>query len=369
MLTFKPFLTRATTVLGVAAICLAAAGGASAGPAERTTSYKYATSPGDRQIAGEQQATFDASHQYATMIAPEDVLIGDFTREQASGESFGAGSSAIGSYGGSGGSGGTQGAPSSAAMDDYKGGPGCVIQCIKSGRAYARGVNAELVVHTDTEARIWISVWHEDGYNQLFSTGWDYEMSFSGLFEDLEPNTNYQAMATAQDAQGYTSVATGSFTTLTRNVELSFTRAIVHEAPYGNGPFGWATWANGGYLESPRANGIEAVNSEVLLGIQTLTFEDVQTRYLDFAILLWQSDPGPDLCGAWVLPYGLSESSSSGACVAWAPAYLAPPLNDLDARPADATSWTEHDLEWNLTMPGSGDLRFTVPVNLHVWYD
>ena len=361
MICFK-MSTRAIAIAVVAAASLTvAAGGVAAERGEDPRSPQL--KQGDAGEAHEQYIQVQSG--YATLVAPtQEVVVGDFTPEQPTSVAIAAASAGFGSYAGVA---GVEGGASSAAMDDYKAGPGCMVQCITSGVAYARGVNAELVVHTDTAARIWISVWHEDGYNQLFSTGDDKVMSFSGLFEGLEPDTTYQAMATASDGQGYTSVAMGSFTTLTRNVSVSFTRANLQEAPYGAGTFGWATWYGGTYLDSPGTYGIQAEDGVVLLGVQTLTFEDVQTQYLDFAIMLWQSDPGPDLCGAWALPSGLSEGTAS--CITWAPAYLAPPFNDLDARPANATSWAEHYLEWNLERPGTGALDYTVPVSLHVWYD
>jgi hypothetical protein len=104
--------------------------------------------------------------------------------------------------------GGTNGAHTS--IDDLKGGPGCSIQCITSGVAYAHGVDAELVVTTDTPAHIWIMVWNDDEHYIVDSDV--LVQSFSHLFDDLTPGTTYSAMATAVDAAGYVSDAVGSFT-------------------------------------------------------------------------------------------------------------------------------------------------------------
>jgi hypothetical protein len=106
----------------------------------------------------------------------------------------------------------SRGGPTDDAPDDLKAGPGCSIQCITSGVAYAHGSDAELVVTTDTPARIWIMVWNDDEHYIVNSEV--LVQSFSHLFDDLTPGTTYSAMATAVDAAGYVSDAVGSFTTL-----------------------------------------------------------------------------------------------------------------------------------------------------------
>jgi hypothetical protein len=100
--------------------------------------------------------------------------------------------------------------------EGFKAGPGCSVQCIVTGIAYARGVGAELVVATDTPARLWIIVWSDDGYHALRYAGDQLRTTFSSTFDDLEPGTSYQALAVAEDAAGFASQRYGTFDTLRR---------------------------------------------------------------------------------------------------------------------------------------------------------
>jgi len=92
----------------------------------------------------------------------DNVVIGDITPEQrrpnASDDLKGSTGTARG------------GNTPHTSVDDFKGDPGCSIQCITSGIAYARGVGANLVVKTDTPAKIWIIVWNDDGYHKQVGT-------------------------------------------------------------------------------------------------------------------------------------------------------------------------------------------------------
>lgn len=268
-----------------------------------------------------------------------------------------------------------QGASSNAgygASNDIKAGPGCSIQCIKSGVAYARGVGAKLVVKTDTMARIWISVWDDDGYAKMVDSGVGKTMSFGHVFNDLEPGHAYQAMAVAEDGQGYTSYAYGSFVTLNRHVEISFSAANVIDHAFSNSYFNKSVWANGAWLEQYSAGPLELQGSGLNWGNNVIYLSNVD-RYLDLAVQLSEHDQDEDLCEA---SGPLSEPTlGPGDCTYYAFAMLHD--NDLDDRPADATSWTEHTLYRTLTLPDAGGalppgygspLDFTVFVTLNVIY-
>ena len=309
--------------------------------------------------------------QTSVLAAPTDTVIGELTPgANEAGVQFGAPSS----FGGS-----TAANAGATAMDDYKAGPGCMVQCITHGVAYARGVNSELRVWTDTPAQILIWVGSEDGsYTRFFSSepGKKY---FSALFDDLDPHTTYLAMATATDGEGYASQASGDFTTLTRNVELSFVLGDLESAPHGNDPFSWTAWANSktefgapwswpsaqddGYLTDLSDLFVDE-NDQMLFGLQSFTLEDVD-RFLGFSILVAQFNNAP--C-AWALPLD-AYASGSDTCATWATADLGFPEWDLDARPQDATSWTEHTHHLIASGPGAGDMRFDVPVTMHVTYN
>lgn len=265
---------------------------------------------------------------------------------------------------------------------DFKAGPGCSIQCITSGIAYAHGVGAKLTVKTDTPARIWISVWDNDGYAKMVHSDADDVTSFSHTFDDLEPGTSYQAMAIAEDSSGYSSHATGSFETLTRNVEISFVYADVTQKPYGQSPFWMAYYLDGEWHSQPYwypfldENDILYDPDWLGLGIHFITLEDVGP-HLDLMIQLRQRDPGPDLCEAVPGPEDLPPSGSSGLwCLTWATASFANGDGNLDAGLGTNPNATEHTLQRTLQLPGGAlppgygqSLNFTVPVTLIVTYE
>lgn len=253
--------------------------------------------------------------------------------------------------------------------DDLKGGPGCSIQCITSGVAYARGVGAELVVHTDTSARIWIIVWNDDGYHEIADSG-GLTQSFSLLLDDLDPGSTYSAMASAEDGAGYASNADGSFTTLERNVEITFGPANVYEAPFTSDDFGVNFWANGAWIDEDIGT-VEIDGTTLDHGLPPVELHDVD-RHLDLAMRVSQSDDAPDICEA--VPIEPEPTSGQVECTTWASALLED--GDLDDRPESATSWTQHTLQRTLVLPGGNalpggygsPLQFNVPVTLHVTY-
>lgn len=107
---------------------------------------------------------------------------------------------------------------------------GCSVSCITSGVAYPAARDAALRVETNTPAKIWITVWRgSDTWVQ--STVGSAETTFTAGFDDLLPNTTYQAMAVAQDAQGFADHRYGSFTTRGEKLELRLDTGVIHELP------------------------------------------------------------------------------------------------------------------------------------------
>jgi len=313
-----------------------------------------------------------AAPQTAVLAAPTDRVIGELTPQaNEAGVQFGAPSSYLGGSTAADGTG-------AGAMDDYKAGPGCMVQCITHGVAYARGVNSELRVWTDAPAQIHIWVGSEDGTYTKFFTSEPGKKYMSAFFDDLDPHTTYLAMATATDGEGYMSQASGDFTTLTRNVTLSFNSGHLESAPHGNNPMGWVAWgnskpeintpwswpaaANNGYLTGLTDLAIDD-GDQMLFGFQSFELEDVD-RFLGFSVLVVQFKNAP--C-AWALPEQ-AYAWGSDTCATWASADFGPEA-DLDARPQDATSWTEHTHQLIAEVPGALDLRFEVPVTMHVTYN
>ena len=259
------------------------------------------------------------------------------------------------------------------AVNDYKAGTGCSVQCISSGLAYARGVGAKLVVKTDTPAQIWIIVWDNDGYYTIVDSGNTDVIQFGHVFDDLEPGHTYQAMAIAKDAEGYTSYADGSFMTLNRYVEISMSGANILAQAFSPDTFSKSVWANGEWLGQYNVEDLDILDSALNWGDNQILLSHVG-RYLELAVQLNEWDDDPD--GVCEGVAGLDMPSLGPvSCGYRAYAELQDGDNDLDHRPAGATSWTEHTLHRTLTLPAGGlppsygaTLDFTVDVTLHVIY-
>jgi hypothetical protein len=129
------------------------------------------------------------------------------------------------------------------------GGPssGCASPCIDSGVAHPLGTGARVEVLTDTPARIWIVVWNESlGHTFVSDSGPGSAVtSFGADFADLASGTTYQAMAVAEDLNGYADHVYGELETLRRHVRFGLSNVVVTSQPPDTASFGTAKWADG----------------------------------------------------------------------------------------------------------------------------
>jgi hypothetical protein len=352
MISFKSALVR---TLGIATVATGVLLGSALSVSADTRSDSYSTLSSSPPLP-----TFDAETSNAG--TERDVVIGDITPEErrttTSGDLKAGTDTARGgtaNYGGA---------------DDFKAGAGCSIQCITSGVAYARGVGANLVVKTDTAATIWIIVWNDDGYHKMVNSEAGL-LEFAHHFDDLEPGTSYQAMAAAEDGEGYTSHGYGEFTTLSRNVRVSFTQAIIDEKPF-SGPIDMKAWLQGQVIADNADNVLEG--DTLPIGITIADLGDSE-RFITLEVFLVLFDSGEDLCEA----FGEADEPAIGQhdCYAWAYAEFQGGSLDVDDRPNGATSWTQHTIQTNLVLPGGNALPggygqpfdFHVPVSINVTYE
>ncbi|MEM8619081.1 MAG: hypothetical protein AAGF73_05125 [Actinomycetota bacterium] len=246
------------------------------------------------------------------------------------------------------------------AADDYKAGPGCSVSCITSGVAYQHGPDARLKVTTDTDAMIWILVWDNDGYYRTVDSGNYGSKEFEFVFDDVDLDSTYYAMAVAEDINGYSDHADGEFTTGERHVEIEFGAANVYVEPSG-------VW--GGDSAAFVSGNVNSVGS-----LPTTTTRHDVDRYLDLAVnASVDRDPvDGDLCEAYSLQL---EQSHYAAGNCYVRATVFGDDIDLDDRPANAGSGA-HVIDTTLVHPGGGalppgygqELQYNVPVELTVWY-
>ncbi|MCC5952544.1 MAG: hypothetical protein JJU45_10670 [Acidimicrobiia bacterium] len=251
-----------------------------------------------------------------------------------------------------------------------KGGAGCAFQCITSGVAYAKGTGAELVVTTDTPARIWIVVTGDDGYHRQ-EMSFHGETSFSALFDDLEPETTYHAMAAAEEKPGAVSHAFGTFETaaFARTVQIGFSPVEV------------ASWPT--HLDATNARIYVRVNGQFYseaAWIAGLAPIDGAERFLDLEVWVvvpqssqaWSCGTGtPNNSPAWTdMPL-----NGANSCHAWAAAFRHG--IDLDALSGGATWQTGHTMHRTLQTPAGGDAlpggyggvpALSVPVTIGITY-
>jgi hypothetical protein len=266
--------------------------------------------------------------------------------------------------------------------DGFKAGPGCSVQCITTGIAYARGVGAELVVETDTPARLWIIVWNDDGYHALRDAGDQLRTSFRSTFDDLEPGTSYQALAVAKDGAGFTSQRYGTFDTLRRFAQVDFGS---FEVAVTNGEGPWAFNFRVDHLWHPQLREVEKHDPKLyptLPGVRAVTIEDAP-EYLDVMVQVvdnrTSTPTGFDSCGNVTDPiydllpdFGGSATTSCGLGYAWGTAFHSAFGIELDDRPSEETSWSGHRLVRQLSTSHSvmvQPVRFDAPVTIDVWYE
>jgi hypothetical protein len=129
----------------------------------------------------------------------------------------------------------------------YSVGTGCASPCIDSGVAYPLGTGAHIEVVTDTPARIWIVVWNESlGHTFVSDSGAGSAVtSFEADFTELDGGTTYQAMAVAEDLNGYTDHVYGEFETLRRHVRFGLSNVVVTNQPNATVEFTTSKWADG----------------------------------------------------------------------------------------------------------------------------
>jgi hypothetical protein len=178
-------------------------------------------------------------------------------------------------------------------------------------------------------------------------------------------------MAAAEDGQGYTSHGYGEFTTLSRNVQVSFSQAVIHEKPF-SGPIDMKAWLQGEVIADNANNVLEG--DTLPIGIQLADLDDAE-RFITLEVFLLLFHSGQDLCEA----FGEVDEPAIGQhdCYAWAYAEFQGGELDVDDRPNGATSWTQHTIETNLVLPGGNALPggygqpfdFHVPVSIQVTYE
>ncbi|KAL3916045.1 MAG: hypothetical protein SGARI_008051 [Bacillariaceae sp.] len=209
---------------------------------------------------------------------------------------------------------------------------GCAVQCITSGKAYARGVDALLQVRTATPATIVIQVFDN-----------------AGLL-GLKPGTTYTAVATATDSNGNTAVGHGSFTTLVRNVEISFpwqaSMLFNLVESDGNDPtYAKRIWHDGSWIEEQYEN--LGVASDPLIPGQPYTlgmFQETMAidnaeKYLELTLQMQMDNRDCDPCEVIGPPEQPFYGAWEGSGIYWAFSELAGGFPfDLDINPGNAES-------------------------------
>ena len=257
---------------------------------------------------------------------------------------------------------------------------GCALQCIMSGKAFARNEGALVEVKTYTPATITIYLsGPSGGIGPYYSE--DGQTSFSQHFTQLEAGTTYSVMAQARDEYGI-AIAQGEFTTLSRFLEISFPNEaeIYFNDGWDDAWWSKAVWLNDGWAPGSLEEQMYTTGSNPwLLG----PFSHVVSTQVPVdrnLILIFQLEQfgscGQDFCQwvpditEWDYPR-LGDVKDSGKLFSYAW------LNggesfDLDKRPADATSWLEHTFSVVLEPPHYDlpvyGFAFTIEANIRVMY-
>jgi hypothetical protein len=252
---------------------------------------------------------------------------------------------------------------------DLKDGRGCSSNCITRGVAIGRGTGAELVVETDTPARLWLVVWKEGSYHSMRYAGDERRTSFSSLFDDLEPGTTYQAAAFAQDAEGFQSETYGTFTTRRRHVRVEFGATVITGTPWTAVRYSVYPRVDHQWLPKFAATGLTEPYHHPMGGAQVVQHSDVGT-HLDVAtqVVASKKTGKNDVCEGWHLPSDTHPANTTN-CLTWgmAPDGITAGI-ELDGSPSGDGPPVPRTF-WRLLSGDNGDgLHFTTSVTVSVWY-
>jgi hypothetical protein len=252
---------------------------------------------------------------------------------------------------------GDHGSPGSYAASD-----GCASQCITRGSAKARGFGAFLELQSHTAAHWSATVSGPGGFHDSLTQP-GATTTFQWALDHLEPGTTYSAVVAATDGAGNTSVAWGSFTTLSRrDIEITLGTVAIPD---------WPAKASSIHqfvrLDSSLVN--------LTFGQAGVPYFGDVPRHVDLEVwilLTWKGD----LCQAFAIDdqtpsYGHSDAS----CLVWSSDGVDD--LDLDQLPAGLDHWTSTTVETTLSSDPGGALpsgygglsfSFSAPVTIEVEY-
>jgi hypothetical protein len=253
---------------------------------------------------------------------------------------------------------------------DMKDGRGCSVMCITRGVAIGRGTGAEVVVETDTPARLWIVVWKQGSYHSMRYAGDELRTGFTSLFDDLEPGTTYLAAAFAQDAEGFQSEAYGSLTTRRRHVRVEFGATNITGTPWGADRYSVYPRVDHQWLPQFAATGLTEPHHNPMGGLQVVELSDVGT-HLDVAtkVVASKKPAKKDVCEGWHLPSDTILENTTN-CLAWGVAPDGITLGlELDGSPS-GDGPPQPRTFWRLLSGDNGEgLHFMTSVTVTVWYE
>jgi hypothetical protein len=254
------------------------------------------------------------------------------------------------------------------AGDGFKAGPGCAVQCITDGVAYARGVGAELVLETDTPARLWLIVWDDDGYHALRYGGDAPRTSFSSLFDDLDQGRTYHALGVAQDTAGFQAQRYGTFHTHRRHARLEFGGVTVTSHPY-DGAFDYHYALDGAWLPSFGETHWPYPHHHPLAGskVVVLAAADEHVRPAVMAVQR-RKDTGKQICEGTDFPEGVNVTGHQN-CEAWVTASDGSDLGiELDGSPSGNGPAVDRSFVVTLTGNNGKGMSLEAIVVIEVWY-
>lgn len=256
---------------------------------------------------------------------------------------------------------GVPAAPTADGADGptFSAGRTCFNQCIKSGVAYPRGFGALLVVETYVPAQLWLGVSADTngdgGYDfndHASSDGMVTE--FSWALDHLDPGQTYYVIVAATDENNDTAHAYGSFTTLSkRTITVSIGLPTISGGPSN-------------IVDNYMFLKVADLDFRWLTPPENLVYYSLP-RHLDLALQLfrgWETSQYTICEGFFPSLDHVPSGDSDSLCGTWNTAMLA--NLDLDAIPAERSSWTEVSIIRMLQTatgdgalpPGHGDPRY-----------